>query len=242
MTFIVYLIHYNKIKTSMVTKSKSSPAIISVTADAVIFTVEGGKLKVLLIKRSKAPFKDSWALPGGFIHKKETSLDAAKRILLDKAGIKNIYIEQLFTFDSLDRDPRGEILSISYFAFIRREQIKFVQNSKIQSPQLFNVKKLPKLAFDHAEIIKYALKRIRAKLEYTNIIYALLPKTFMFSQLQNVYEIVWDKELDKRNFRKKFMSLKLIRPLNKRSSGLRQRPAQLFSFVSKKPLELKKFF
>ena len=226
----------------MATQKKVSLSPVIASVDAVIFAIEDGDLKVLLIKRTNAPFINSWALPGGFIHKNETSLDAAKRVLQEKAGIKNVYIEQLYTFDRLGRDPRGQILSISYFAFVRREQIKFSQDNKIQSPHFFSVNKLPKLAFDHGEIIKYALKRIGAKLEYTNIIYALLPNVFMFSQLQNVYEAVWNKKLDKRNFRKKFMSLKLIKPLKKKLSGLRQRPAELFIFVSKKPLELKKFF
>ena len=214
----------------------------SVTADITIFTIRDGQLKVLLIKRTNEPFKNKWALPGGFLFQNETPEKAALRVLRAKAGIKNVYIEQLYTFGGSGRDPRGNIITVAYFALVPREKIKISQSDKIQTPTFYSLKKLPSLAFDHGRIIKYALKRLKAKLEYTNAIYALLPEYFTFNQLQKAYEITLGTKLDKRNFRKKFLMLKLIKPTKKMLRGTRQRPAQIYQFVSRKPAELKKFF
>lgn len=214
----------------------------SVTTDIVIFTIENNGLKVLLIKRPNKPFKNKWALPGGFILKDEAPEKAALRVLKQKAGIADIYMEQLYTFPGSGRDPRGNIITIAYFALAPINKITIKASKKIQTPTLHSLKKLPKLAFDHKDIIAYALRRLRSKLEYTNVIYSLLPKYFAFNELQNAYETILDKKLDKRNFRKKFLLLGLIDPTRKVHKGIRQRPAQLFQFVSRKPAELKKFF
>lgn len=228
------------------------------TTDVIIFTIEEGLLKVLLIKRANEPFKDSWALPGGFIWDNEGSQDAASRILKEKAGlgvvswrrvssprnsvVKNVYLEQLYTFDSSGRDPRGRVCTIAYFALVLREEISFESVKNIQTPVLYPVNKLPQLAFDHKRIVDYAIKRLQAKLEYTNAVYALLPSAFTFSQLQTAYETILAKKLDKRNFSKKFSMLKLIKPTKNVLTGNRQRPARLYQFISRKPIELKKFF
>lgn len=206
----------------------------SVTADTVIFTIDENKLKVLLIKRANAPFKDWWALPGVFLLKNEGVDKAALRALKEKAGVKISYLEQLYTFDSLFRDPRGHIISTTYFALC--------PSGKLRKSTLFLVNKLPKLAFDHKKIIDYAVSRLRAKLEYTNAAYSLLPKYFALSQLQDVYETVIGKKPDKRNFRKKFLSLGLIKPTRKKFAGAHQRPAKLYEFISRHPTALKKFF
>lgn len=210
--------------------------------DIVIFTITQGELKVLLIKRQNRPFKDFWALPGGFIHDGESPETAALRVLKDKAGLKNIYIEQLYTFGSSGRDPRGDVLTVAYFALASADKIKPIKSGKTQNPTLFSIKKLPKLAFDHQFILNYALKRLQSKLEYTNVVYSLLPRYFTFNQLQEAYGIILGRKLDKRNFRKKFLQLGLIKPTKKVHKGTRQRPAQLFEFKSRKPSELKKFF
>ena len=214
----------------------------SVTTDIVIFTIEENELKVLLIKRANEPFKNQRALPGGFLLNKERPENAALRVLGYKTGIKNVYIEQLYTFAGSGRDPRGSIITISYFALAPKEKIKINQSEKLQTPTFHSIKKLPKLAFDHKNIISYALKRLRSKLEYTNVVYSLLPKEFTFNQLQKAYEIILNHKLDKRNFRKKFMLLGLIKSTKKVHHGIRQRPAQLYRFKSHKPSELKKFF
>lgn len=216
----------------------------TIATDIVIFTVENNGLKVLLIKRSQRPFQNSWALPGGFLHDKETTKATAKRILRDKAGIGigNVYVEQLYTFDSVKRDPRGRIISITYFALVPHQNIKIRSGKHIQTPTFFSIKKLPFLAFDHKNIIRYAQKRLQAKLEYTNIVFSLLPNYFSFNQLQKTYEAILSSKLDKRNFRKKFELLGLIKPTKKVMTGNRQRPARLYQFTSRKPTELKKFF
>lgn len=206
----------------------------SVTADTVIFTIDENRLKVLLIKRANAPFQNWWALPGVFLLKNEGVDKAALRALKEKAGVKISYLEQLYTFDSEHRDPRGHVISTTYFALC--------PNTKLQKSYLFPINKLPKPAFDHKKIINYAVSRLRAKLEYTNAAYSLLPKYFTLSQLQEVYEAVIGKRLDKRNFRKKFLSLGLIRHTRQKLSGARQRPAQLYEFITRRPAELKKFF
>lgn len=214
----------------------------SVTTDVVVFTIENNELKALLIKRANKPFKNQWALPGGFILGNEPPQKTALRVLKDKAGVTDIYIEQLYTFPGSGRDPRGNIITITYFALAPINKIKIKMSPKIQTPTLYPIKKLPKLAFDHKDIIVYALKRLCSKLEYTNVVYSLLPRYFSFNQLQKAYEIILGRKLDKRNFRKKFMMLKLIKSTDKIHKGIRQRPAKLFQFISKKPMELKKFF
>lgn len=214
----------------------------AITTDIVILAIDDGELKVLAIKRANEPFKNKWALPGGFIRENEDPGHAAERILRDKAGIGNMYIEQLYTFGGSGRDPRGSIITVSYFALIPRNKIKINESDKTQTPTFLPLKKLPELAFDHKRIVNYALKRLRSKLEYTNLIYSLLPEHFTFNQLQKAYELVLGRKLDKRNFRKKFLQLKLISPTGKILKGPRQRPAKLYKFVSRKPSELKKFF
>ena len=210
------------------------------TVDAVIFTVDDGKLKVLLINRSQQPFKGNWTLPGGFLKKGEELPLAAARVLKDKTGVRDAYLEQLYTFDKKGRDPRGQIVTVVYFALAPGDKIqKFIDTKEAN---LFSVNRLPKLGFDHGKIIKYAAERLRYKLEYTNIVFSLLPQYFTLGQLQKVYEAILGIRLDKRNFLKKFLSLSLIKPTKKVFSSGRQRPARLYQFVSNKPQTLKKFF
>jgi 8-oxo-dGTP diphosphatase len=214
----------------------------AVTVDVVIFTIEEGELKVLLIKRENTPFKGVLALPGGFLLKNEPPQKAADRILKEKAGVKDVYTEQLYTFDDPGRDPRGHIISITYFALIRTEDIVIKKGKETQAPAFYPVKKLPRLAFDHDKIINYAVKRLRAKLEYTNVVFSLLPGYFTLYQLQKTYEAILGRKLDKRNFQKKFLSLGLIALTGKISRQGSQRPARLYRFISHRPAELKKFF
>lgn len=223
-------------------KSEHILTFPAITVDPVIFTIENGELMVLLIKRTNEPFKGVWSLPGGFLHGDETSVSACERILLNKAGLSNVYLEQLYTFDTVNRDPRGQVVSVSYIALAAYRDIRLESGLGTQTPTFFPVNRLPKLAFDHKQIIAYAHKRVQAKLEYTNVAYSLLPALFPISELQKTYEIILGKRLDKRNFQKKIMSLGLLAATKKKTSGGRQRPAQLFRFVSRNPAELKKFF
>lgn len=201
-----------------------------VTVDVVLFTIEDGELKILLIQRAGEPYKGAHAIPGGFIRRSETSRKTAERVMTKKTGIKNVYTEQLYTFDALDRDPRGQILSIAYIALVPRHKIHMHGHKQTEHPEFISVKDLPKLAFDHRTIITYALKRLADKILYTNIAYSLLPKLFTLSELQKTYEIVLQMKLDKRNFRKKFEQLGLLKASKKKVSGGRQRPALLYSF------------
>src|SRR3989338_4107797 len=224
---------------------KKQPAYESpyVTADTVIFTIQDGALKVLLISPQTPLFPGSLAPRGVFLLKDENALEAAKRALKTKTGVGiGGYLEQLYTFDSRHRDPRGHTISITYFALVRENDLKIEPAKTLQSPEFYNVIKLPRLAFDHKDIIELALFRLRAKLEYTNVVYSLLPKYFVLSDLQKAYEIIFGKKIDKRNFRRKFLSLGLIRPTKQILRGARSRPAKLYEFRSRKPSALKKFF
>jgi 8-oxo-dGTP diphosphatase len=226
----------------MPTKKTSEHFNPGVTIDVVIFTVENAELKALFIERAGDPFKGAYALPGGFVHRGETSLQTAERILHDKAGVTNVYIEQLYTFDAPDRDPRGQVFTVSYFALVPREKIKIEKHGMTEHPEFISLHKLPTLAFDHKKILSYAHTRLANKLLYTNIAYSLLPKLFTLTELQKTYEIILDKKLDKRNFRKKYLQLNLLEASNEKSSGGRQRPALLYSFSKNSIQELEKFF
>ena len=210
-------------------KGEYIPPILVV--DSVIFQLIDGVLSVLLIQRQDNPFKGDWALPGGYNAAGETTSDAMERILKTKAGLgvkKLSYIEQLYTFDTVARDPGGHAVSVTYMGL--GKNLKTTASKATQNPQFFPVDNLPKLAFDHKKIIEYAHERLAYKLTYTNAIYAMLPRSFTLTQLQKAYEAVFGRELDKRNFRKKFLSLDLIHETNEYHQGGAHRPAKLYSF------------
>ncbi len=200
--------------------------------DTVLFTIDEERLKVLLVPITSLPrYKGCWGLPGGLIHPAETSDNSAKRHLRDKGGARFVYMEQLYTFSKVRRDPRGRVVSTAYLAVVRPTNMKIKRGSEAE---WFSVRKLPKLAYDHKEIISYAKERLKTKLEYTNIAFALLPKEFTLLELQQVYEIALNKKLDKRNFQKKIFSLGLLASLPKRKSGLANRPPGLYKFKNNK--------
>ncbi len=206
-----------------------------VATDVVIFTIQEGKLKVLLIKMKKTPFLKCWAVPGGLVKPKESLEEAARRHLFSKTGLKDVYLEQLYTFGKVNRDPSGRVVSTAYFALIPPNSVRFPSEEKSREVAWFPVKKLPRVAYDHSEIIQTALSRLRAKLSYTNIVYGLLAKEFTLSELQGIYERILEKKLDKRNFRKKILSLGLLKRLHKKKEGRAHRPAELYSFIKKEP-------
>ena len=173
------------------------------TADVVLLTTEDDKLKVVLVERTRTPEMGRLALPGGFVWQGETAEAAARRVLAVKAGVvADVYMEQLYTFTEPDRDTRGHIVSVSYLALVRRSDLEFRQGPQTETPALYATGNHGKLSFDHERILRYGLKRVRDKLAYTNMAYALLPPHFTLSQLQEVYELVMGRELDKRNFRR----------------------------------------
>ena len=212
------------------TKPYTPPTL---TVDAVIFQVNNNTLEVLLLKRPNEPFKGEWALPGGYHAKCETTTDALERVVFQKTGVKIKddlrYIEQLYTFDTINRDPRGHAVSVAYMGCGRN--ITYNEDLEVA---FFDVNKIPKLAYDHANIIKYAKERLIAKMTYTNSAFAFLDRRFTLTQLQTVYEIVFGREFDKRNFRKKFLSLNLIHETNELWRDGAHRPAKLYEFNSNK--------
>jgi len=210
----------------------------SVTVDIVVFSIQKNDLKVLLIKRGVWPFKDMWAIPGGFIKMNEGLEIAAKRELFQETNVKDVYMEQLYTFGAPKRDPRTRVITVSYFALINPEKIEKIQlkaATDAKEVKWFSVYSLPKLAFDHKEILNYALKRLRYKLEYSNAVLGLMPEKFTLTDLQKAYELILHKEIDKRNFRKKVLSMNVLKELKGEAmSEGAHRPAQLYSFKDKK--------
>ncbi|MBT6690543.1 NUDIX hydrolase [archaeon] len=200
----------------------------SLTADIVIFTIEGGELKVLLVKRNISPFKGGWAFPGGFVRIDESLEDAAKRELEEEAGVRDVYLEQLFSFGEPKRDPRGRVVTVAYMALVNSEGIELKAATDVSDAKWFSIKDVPSLAFDHKEILEYSLKRLKWKFEYTTVAFSLLPKKFAISEVQKIYEMVFNKSFDKRNFSKKIISLGILK-----EEGLRKnvshRPPMLYS-------------
>lgn len=207
---------------------------IIVSVDNVIFTIINNKLQVLLVSRPIDPFKGLRSLPWGFVWDNETLEETAYKKLEEKTSVKNIYLEQLYTFSDIKRDPRWRIISTAYMSLISKENLALKSDKKQRESKFFPVFSLPKLWFDHKEIIEYATKRLEWKLEYTNIAQYILPEKFTFTQLQNVYEIVLNKKFDVRNFRKKINSLWIIKETGEKEVWNQYRPARLFKFINKK--------
>jgi len=210
---------------------------MQVTVDIVIFTIQESVLKVLLIKRLVPPFVGQMAIPGGFVLEKEDLDQAALRELKEETGVSDVYLEQLYSFGKPDRDPRGRVVTVAYFALISPDR-KLSAGSDAAAAAWYPVDDLPKLAFDHAAILDYALERLRNKLEYTTVGFQLLPEKFTLTELQEVYEAILGKKLDKRNFRRKMSLLKILKPLSEHRRG-GQRPAQLYRFVAARFEKLK---
>jgi len=218
----------------MTAKVKRKYKFAVMAVDVAIFTIKENKLHSLLIQMKKKPFSGMWAAPGGLIRGTESLDIAANRLLLEKAGVKNVYLEQLYAFGEPSRDPFGRVVSVAYFALIPSRGIILKTTKEYADVRWFPVKKLPKMAYDHKKIIGTAAKRLQAKLGYTNIVYSLLPKEFTLTEMQEAYEIILGKKMDKRNFRKKIFSLKLVKKIAKKQQGEANRPANLYKFTARK--------
>jgi 8-oxo-dGTP diphosphatase len=209
---------------------------ISVAVDNCIFTVLAEQLYVLLIQMTKPPFVGQWALPGGLIRDDETLDQAAARILYQETGVADVYLEQLYTFGNLHRDPFGRVMSVAYVALIHARGVQLQTMPQYADVRWWRYTDLPcPLAYDHSEIVAYAKQRLEWKLTYTNVIWSLLPPAFALSELQKVYETVLGRVLDKRNFRKKILSLGLIEPVGETAMRGAHRPAMLYRFTSRQP-------
>lgn len=204
------------------------------TVDCAVFGFDESELKVLLIQRGLEPFKGKWALPGGFVRVDETLDEAARRELYEEAGLNNVFLEQLYTFGEVNRDPRERVVSVAHYALVKLAAHETRAATDAADAKWFPISELPKLAFDHDDILAAALNRLKGKVHYQPIGFELLPPKFTLSQLQHLYEAVLETRLDKRNFRKKVLSFGLLIPLKETQMAGRHRPAQLFRFDADK--------
>jgi 8-oxo-dGTP diphosphatase len=209
-----------------------------VTVDIVIFTLREGSLQVLLVKRGVPPFEGQYAIPVGFIRGDESLEEAALRELHEETGVRNVFLEQLYTFGDPQRDPRGRVITVAYYALIASDKLSLVAGADAAEAQWFPASSVPPLAFDHKSILDYALERLRNKLEYTTVGFQLLPEKFTLGELQAVYEVILGRPLDKRNFRRKLALLGILKPLREwQRTG--RKPAQLFRFAAARFEKLK---
>src|SRR5262245_51446371 len=202
----------------------------SVTVDVVIFTLQGGELHVLLVERKHWPFEGHWAIPGGFINMDESLEQAARRELEEETGVRDIYLEQLYTFGAPWRDPRTRVISVAYIALVRADTQTLRVSEESVDVRWFSVRQLPgPLAFDHDHILATALERLRSKLEYTTLAFQLLPEVFSILELKHIYEQILGEELDKGNFYRKIKDAKVLEDTGMRREG-RGRPTTLYRF------------
>ncbi len=213
----------------------------SVTVDCILFGFDAGELKVLLIQRGGEPFKGLWAFPGGFldVDTDPTIEEAAKRELEEETGLTHVFMEQLYTFGDMGRDPRGRTVSVAYYALIKLDDYKVQAGSDADRAHWFAISQVPPLAFDHAKILQTALERLKGKVRYQPIGFELLPQKFTLSELQHLYEVVLGMDLDKRNFRKKILKMNLLVELDEWQAGVPHRAARLFRFDKQRYEELK---
>jgi len=212
----------------------------AVTVDCVVFGLDDAGLHILLIQRGGPPFEGDWALPGGFVLMDETLEEAARRELSEETGLSDVFLEQLYTFGAIGRDPRARVVSVAYYALtnIRDHRVRAATDAR--EAAWFKVGDTPRLAFDHEQIVETAMERIRGKIAYRPIGFELLPKKFTLTQLQHLYETILQRELDKRNFRKKVLSLGLLVELDELEKDVPRRRARLYRFDRKKYRQLER--
>jgi len=212
----------------------------ALTVDCVVFGLDDEELKVMLIQRGLSPFEGKWALPGGFVRVTETLDEAARRELDEETGLSGIFLEQLYAFGAVDRDPRERVVSVAYYALVNLSDHKVHAATDATDAAWFGVHDVPSLAFDHASILHAALDRLRTKLRNEPIGFELLPKKFTLSQLQHLYELVLERELDKRNFRKRVLAMDLLVETDDVQQDVAHRAARLYRFDERKYRRLAK--
>jgi 8-oxo-dGTP diphosphatase len=208
---------------------------VRISVIVVILTVIEGELRVLLIHRSGEPYLSWWALPGGLLRLSESLADAAARKLVEETGVSDVFLEQLYTFDDLDGEAGS--VAIAYFALVDSKRVR-LRAEPVWEPRWFSTNELPDLAFNNTKVVDYAITRLRNKLEYTNVAYSLMPEAFTLSELQAVYESIFGRAFDKRNFRRRVLSQAIIRPTGRTFARGAHRPAELYEFTSRQPMEL----
>jgi 8-oxo-dGTP diphosphatase len=213
---------------------------IDVSVDAVVFGYRPDEgISVLLIKRKHLPYKGSWAIPGGFVEANESLEKAVKRELKEETGIEVNYLEQLYTFGDPKRDPRKRVVSVAYYGLVKRDTYEVHASDDAADAEWFNIAKLPSLAFDHRRILEMAIFRLRNKISYEPVGFELLGASFPFSELHKLYETLYGRDIDRRNFKKKVLALGILRELRQRNESGRGRPGVLYGFNKKKYFQLK---
>jgi 8-oxo-dGTP diphosphatase len=209
------------------------------SVDNIIFGFDQDKLKVLLIRRNEEPFAGYWALPGDLVRPDEDLDGAALRVLEQLTGVKDVYLDQVHTFGEIDRHPLGRVITIAYYSLINIKNVYIKAASFADQVAWKEVRAIDKLAFDHNKIMEACLKRLRKDVKLRPIGFELLPEKFTLTELQRLYEAVLEEDLDKRNFRKKILSMNILKTLHELQSGVAHRPAKLYSFDGDKYLEAK---
>lgn len=212
----------------------------AVTTDIVIFTIQAEELKVLLIQRAGDPYQGKWALPGGFIEIDEDLEHAAARELEEETGVTGVYLEQLYTFGRPNRDPRERVITVAYYALVPIDRLHIRAASDAKQVDWFPCHHLPELAFDHKHIIDMAHQRLASKLDYSTIALQFMPEKFTLGELQKVYEIILNEDLDKRNFRKRVQSFKCIESTGEERRNGNHRPARLYKLTAPGTVEFLK--
>jgi len=209
----------------------------AISVDVVMFTLRADDLQALLVRRKRAPFEGRWAIPGGFVEADESLEAAARRELKEETGVRDVYLEQLYTFGDPKRDPRGRVVTVAYLALVPAP-LAVQASDDASDARWWSVYKLPALAFDHTKILQYALQRLRYKLEYTAAGFQLLPPSFTLTEIQKAYEIVLGEPLDKRNFRRRIAEANILEETGA-STLSRGRPAKLYRFRDDAVAEVK---
>lgn len=212
----------------------------ALTVDCVVFGLDEADLQVLLIQRDLPPFEGDWALPGGFVRLEESLDEAARRELQEETGIENVFLEQLYTVGTVDRDPRERVVTVAYYALVNLSDHRVQAATDARNAAWFAVDDVPALAFDHPEILEMAHERLRGKVRYQPIGFELLPPKFTLRQIQHLYEVILDRPLDKRNFRKKILSMGILIELDEVETDVAHRAARLYKFDHRKYKRLTK--
>lgn len=202
----------------------------ALTVDCVVFGLDETDLKVMLIQRDLAPSEGKWALPGGFVRLEETIEEAARRELHEETGLEKVFLEQLYTFGDIERDPRERVVTVAWYALVRLSDHRVKAATDARDAAWFGMDDLPQLAFDHDRILEVAYQRLQNKVRYQPIGFELLPQKFTLTQLQKLYEIILDRTLDKRNFRKKILGLNVLQELDEVETDVAHRAARLYRF------------
>jgi 8-oxo-dGTP diphosphatase len=212
----------------------------ALTVDCAVLAFEARALSVLLVRRGRAPFEGSWALPGGFVHIDETLEEAARRELAEETSLDDVYLEELRSFSRVDRDPRERVISVAFVALLRGRSSAVREGSDAADAKWFPVDAVPPLAFDHGEILEVARERLRERMRTRPIGFELLPRRFPLRDLQDLYEAVLGEPLDKRNFRKRVLALGVLEATGEREEGVAHRAAELYRFDEKRYRKLER--